>query len=110
VQAFVEFFRTNQTMMNNTFQPMVRDAIPPTLYRAEARSEAEFACALICVPYHAWTVVDVEVVDPSAFTVAVTVLDVWRTVTLTGAGRLVATVTMDIDVLGDSLIDYQVVG
>jgi len=79
VVAFRNLYRHNETLMNNTFQQFVRDEMPPIIRKFDARTDGEVVCdpllGWVCWPIAAWTVVTVEVVDPSPYTVTITVLD-----------------------------------
>ena len=112
VVAFRNLYGHNETLMNNSFQQFVRDEMPPIIRKFDARTDGEVVCdpllGWLCWPIAAWTVVTVEVVDPSPYTVTITVLDNNRSRSFNLSGHAIVTTTITIDILSDALLDYHV--
>ena len=69
VRDFVAAYGTNQTMMDNAFNPFLRETMPPVLVRVTVQSGAEWGWAGV---KRALTDVYVQAVDVVPYTVTVT--------------------------------------
>lgn len=102
----------NDALMNNTFQQFVRDEMPPVIRKFEVLTDGEVDCVASigrpCWPNAAWTVVTVQVVDPSSYTITVTVVDNGRSESFDISGYAEITTTIPIDIFSDVLLDYHV--
>ena len=111
VVAFRNLYGHNETLMNNSSQQFVRDEMVPIIRKFDARTDGEVVCdpllGWVCSPIAAWTVVTVEVVDPSPYTMTITVLDNNRSRSFNLSGHAIVT-TITIDILSDALLDYHV--
>jgi hypothetical protein len=108
-RQFYDYYHgRNDSMIEDQFNPFIRETIPPLLLEAYADSHETWGWCVLWQVCRSWTEVRVHMLDVALYAVAVTVLDNSRTVSVSGVGDQWFTVEIDIDYWTDNLDKYTV--